>query len=236
MNAHSLISVLVPLSGLFVALTVTAACADDGKLADEKPAGESVPAAEKAPAAETAHAASDSGALSNPTLTTIFERKSVRHFKDGQVTREQLEVIVRAGMVAPTAMDKHPRHFVVITDRKTLDALAQELPAAKMAAQAQAAIVVVGDLEAQAGGKEREFWITDCSASTQNILLAVESMGLGAVWTAVYPDPKRIDPVKRVLNLPEGMQPLNFIPIGIPTGEDKPKNKWDSSRLHWEKW
>lgn len=172
----------------------------------------------------------------NATLATIYQRKSVRHFTQQTVNQEQLKELAKAGMAAPTAMNKQPWAFVVIDNRDTLNKMAQALPYAKMLAQAPAAIVVCGDMDKAIDGEGQAFWIQDCSAASQNILLAVESMGLGAVWTGVYPDKNRVVGVQQVLGIPANKIPLNVIVIGYPTGEDQPKDKWKEENLHWNKW
>ncbi len=172
----------------------------------------------------------------NNTLRMILQRKSVRSFTPQPVSRDTLNTILRAGMAAPSARDRRPWRFVVVTERAVLEALGKGLPFAKMTAQAAAAIVVVGDLEGQNGGRGSDYWIQDCSAVTQNILLAVESLGLGAVWTAVYPNADRIEIVRRVLGIPEGFMPLNVIPLGHPAESPKPKDKWTPDNIRWEKW
>lgn len=169
----------------------------------------------------------------NPTLATIHNRKSVRHFTSQQVNQQQLTELVRAGMAAPTAVNKQPWAFVAINERSKLDELSEVLPYAKMLKQATGAIVVCGDMTRTLEGIAQEYWIQDCSAATQNILLAAESMGLGAVWTGVHPISDRDELVKEVLNLPEHFTVLNVIPIGYPTGEDQPKDKWDEGKMHW---
>ena len=155
-------------------------------------------------------------AVMNDTLKTIFARKSVRAYRSEAVSDEKLQVLVRAGMAAPTAVDKRPWEFVVVTDRAVLKQLADALPYAKMADRAAAAIVVGGDVRKQWGGMESDYWIMDCSAATQNILLAAESMGLGAVWTAVYPEDSRVRAVRQILGIPHYVVPLNLIPEGVP--------------------
>ncbi|GAK55849.1 nitroreductase [Candidatus Vecturithrix granuli] len=170
-------------------------------------------------------------------LSMIFERKSVRHFQPNKsVSKEDLTTLVKAGMAAPSAVNKRPWAFVVITRRETLDTLGEHLPYAKMLKQAPAAIVVCGDLHNALPDDWQEFWIQDCSAATQNILLAAEALHLGAVWTAAYPAEDRIDTVRQALALPEHIIPLNVIPIGYPAGNDKPKDKWNPDNVHWERW
>ena len=169
-------------------------------------------------------------------LSMIFERKSVRHFQNKAVSKEDLTTLVKAGMAAPSAVNKQPWAFVVITRRATLERLGEQLPYAKMLKQAAAAIVVCGDLHHALPGDAQELWIQDCAAATQNILLAAEALHLGAVWTAAYPADDRIDTVRQALALPEHIVPLNVIPIGYPTGDDKPKDKWNPDNVHWEAW
>ena len=139
-------------------------------------------------------------------------------------------------MAAPSAVNKQPWAFVVITQRETLDTLGERLPYAKMLQQAAAAIVVCGDLHNALPDAWQAFWIQDCSAATQNILLAAEALQLGAVWTAVYPDDERIATVREALALPQHIVPLNVIPIGHPSGSERPKDKWNPRNVHWEAW
>lgn len=176
------------------------------------------------------------GSNKDSVLEVIHQRKSVRNFTNKKVSKEDLEALVRAGMAAPTAVNKQPWAFIAISKRLVLDSLEIGLPYAKMLKTASVAIVVCGDLTKTLDGMGQEFWIQDCSAASQNVLLAAESMGLGAVWTAVYPDKGRIEFVRNALNLPMHIIPLNVIPIGYPTGADKPKDKWKSENLHWQKW
>lgn len=161
-------------------------------------------------------------------LQAIFNRKSVRHYKDNKVEKDKLETVVRAAMAAPSAMNRQPWHFIIIDDPEKAKSLCNALPYAKY--NSPAAIVVCGNMNLDTNGT---FWIQDCSAATQNLLLAAEALGLGAVWTAVAPDEGRTNIVREQLNLPEHLMPLNVICIGYPTGEDKPKDKWDPSKINW---
>ena len=171
----------------------------------------------------------------NDVVKLIMSRKSVRSFLNLPLTKSQLELIIKAGMAAPSANNKQPWSFIVITERELLNLLADKLPYAKMLHEATAAIVVCGIPE-KSGDSPEGYWVQDCSAATQNILLAIESMGLGAVWTGVYPRTDRIDTVRDVLNIPENIFPLNVIPVGYPKGEHKPKDKFKPENVHWQKW
>jgi nitroreductase len=172
----------------------------------------------------------------NETLKTIFERTSVRKFSDKAVEKEKIEIILKAAMAAPSACDARPWDFVAVTDEHVLHQLGQELPYAKMLLHGKLAIVVCGNLFKALKGFEQQFWIDDCSAASQNILLAAKSLGLGAVWTAVYPDDKRVETVRKILGLPQNAVPLNVIPIGFPDKEPTAKDKFASENVHYNKW
>lgn len=168
-------------------------------------------------------------------LDNIFTRKSVRHFTGAPVPAEQLELLMRAGMAAPSARNMQPWAFIAINDKGIMTGLSGGLPYAKMLAQAGGAIAVCGDMN-KVDPNKKEYWVQDCSAATQNILLAAEATGLGAVWTALYPYPERYSLVQQALHLPETIIPLCIIPVGIPTGEDLPKDKFIPGNIHWNRW
>ncbi|MDP4261315.1 MAG: nitroreductase family protein [Bacteroidota bacterium] len=169
------------------------------------------------------------------TLTVIHERKSVRHFTGEPVSKKDIQYLLRAAMAAPSAVHMLPWIFIVVTDKKMLELLSQKLPFAKMLVSAGMAIVVCVDPRQAAMGKE-EFAILDGACASENILLAAEALELGAVWTAVYPSKELMDEVRQLLNIPPAIIPLNIIPVGHPTGEDKPRRKFKDNAIHWEKW
>ncbi len=167
--------------------------------------------------------------MENEALNTIYSRRSVRSFTGEAVSHETLIKILRAAMAAPSAMNMQPWAFIVVTDRKALDDLCDQLPYAKMLDKAGAAIAVCGN-------PGKDYWVMDCSAASENILLAVHSLGLGAVWTAVHADKQRIAAVRKILNIPENIVPLNVIPIGVPKDKGKVTDKFKEENIHWEKW
>lgn len=170
-------------------------------------------------------------------MHNILQRKSVRSYSDRSVSREALDTLVRAAMAAPTGRDMRPWKFIVIDDKEAMKQLAAKLPYAKMLAEAQAAIAVCGDLSIKDDkGNPSTNWTFDCSAATENLLLQAEAMGLGAVWTAVYPYDDRLPAVKEALGLPEDIVPLNLIPIGYPQGNPQPKDKYDPANVHYNAW
>lgn len=168
-------------------------------------------------------------------LENIMTRTSVRQFTNRPIAADTLENILKAGMAAPTAVNKQPWAMVVVTDRDVLDSLMAEHPYSNLKT-ATAAIIVCGDMELALEGVAQEYWVQDCSAVTENILLAAHAYGLGAVWCGVYPNPERIPGAKRVLNLPDHIMPLNIISMGYPVGPQEPKDKWMPEKVHYQNW
>lgn len=171
-------------------------------------------------------------------LENIASRKSVRSYTSETVPEEMVEKLLRAAMAAPSAMNRQPWEFVVIRDRSTLDTLAAQLKFAKMLYEAPLAIVVCSDTEYTRTDGIRaynKFWQQDAAAAAQNILLAAESLGLGAVWTAASDD-VRSAVVREVLGIEGTVMPVCVIPIGFPAGDEKPMNKWKPEKIHYEKW
>lgn len=168
---------------------------------------------------------------------TIASRTSIRKFDPTKpVSDADVEKILRAGMCAPSAMDRRPWEFIVVRDKAKLAALGSRLPYSRCGNGAQAAIVVCGNLDNGLPGRGKEYWIHDCSAATMNILLAAKGLGLGAVWTGVYPGEDRVAVVREVLSIPEGYAPLNVIPLGYPAENPVPKDKWNAGKIHRDAW
>jgi len=173
--------------------------------------------------------------LEKNTFTVIHSRKSVKSFTGATVSTENLEKIIRAGMAAPTAVNKQPWSFVVVTDKKKIDLLAAGLPTARGIDTAGAVIIVCTE-PGKAYLQSKDYAIIDASLASENILLATESMGLGGHWTGSYPDEGKMKHVRTVLGIPTNVIPLNVILVGVPTGEDKPKEKYQKDKIHWGKW
>jgi nitroreductase len=138
-----------------------------------------------------------------------------------------------AAMCAPSAGNQQPWHFIVVTQREQLDALAEVLPYGKMLRQAPLAVVICGDPKLQI---HEGFWVQDCSAATQNILLAAHAKGLGAVWVGVYPKEERIAGIRRLMGVPEHVVPLCVVSIGYPVSRVEPANRYQEARIHLNRW
>lgn len=167
----------------------------------------------------------------NQTLKTILNRKSVRQYTQQEISEEEINNLLRAGMAAPSSRDRRPWHLIVISDKSILENMGAQLKNATILKNANKAIVVCGDDQLS-----DNCWFLDCAAVTQNILLAAESMGIGAVWTAVYPYEDRAEIVNKQLQLPTHVHALSIIPLGYPNEQHAPKDKFDVTRIHYNQW
>ena len=169
--------------------------------------------------------------MAKKLIKTIFARRSIRKYTAEPVSKKDIRTILEAAMAAPSASNRKPWHFVVVTDRKMLDNLARVHPYGKMLLEAPLCIAVCGDKTISA-----RYWVQDCSAATENLLLAAAALGLGAVWLGVHPRESRVGPIRKVLNIPETVVPLNLISIGHPAEEKEPRTQYDEMRVHREHW
>lgn len=166
-------------------------------------------------------------------MKSIFRRRSIRKYTNEQVPEELVEKIIGAGMAAPSAGNEQPWHFVIITEEGILKAIPKFHPYSNMLHEANLAIVVCADLSLQ---RYEGYWVQDCSAATQNMLLMVDELGLGSVWLGVYPTEDRVKGMKELLNLPENIIPFSILPIGYPAETKEPVDRFDKSRIHWNVW
>jgi len=166
-------------------------------------------------------------------MKEIFERRSVRNYLDKEVPKDMVETIIMAGMAAPSSDNEQPWHFIVVNDKERLHRIADFNPFAKMLKRCNVAIVVCGDLTL---AKSEGFWIQDCSAATQNMLLEAVHLGLGAVWVGVYPMAEVVEEVKKVFNLPEEIIPLSIVPLGFPVRTKESAHRYQPSRIRYNSW
>ena len=165
-------------------------------------------------------------------MNTIFTRRSIRRFEDKPIEKEKLERIVRAGMQAPSAHNRQPWEFLVITDKETKNAVSKMTPYSGMAAFAGAVIIVLmnkitGDFE------NNEFIQQDLGACTQNILLQIVEEGLGGCWIGTYPKAENVKNVKEYFKLPEHIEPFSIIALGYSPNENTFVDRYDESKVKY---
>lgn len=161
-------------------------------------------------------------------LDLILKRRSIRAYTDSPVSNEQVDALLRAAMAAPSANDVRPWAFVVVRDAERRKALAKIHQWSSMCADAPLVIAVLGDPE------ESLHWVEDCSAATENLLLAVAGLDLGAVWVAVYPHADREARVRQILGIPEQFRVLCLVPVGQPAETKSPRTRYEASKIYDE--
>jgi nitroreductase len=166
-------------------------------------------------------------------LEAIRTRRSVRQFQDRPVPEDMIEDLLRAAMSAPSARNGQPWQFVVITDREILGQAPAINPNAAMAATAPLAILICADTRLE---KSPGYWPLDCAAAAQNMLIAAHWLGLGAVWTGVWPRQERMDGFHGLLNLPEPVIAHSLIVVGYPTEQLPPEDRYQAERVHRNAW
>ncbi len=166
-------------------------------------------------------------------MNAIFQRRSIRKYTEQDVSEEIVKKLLSAAMSAPSAGNERPWHFIVVKDSTKLAQLAKVSPYAAMTKNAPLAIVVCSDLTQE---RFKDFWVQDCSASTQNILLEVTENHLGAVWLGIYPLQERVEYIQKLFSLPEHIIPFSVIPLGHPAQSPDAPDRYDASRVHNESW
>ncbi len=166
-------------------------------------------------------------------LENILTRRSIRRFEDRPIPPDTVRRLLDALYASPSAMDARPWHFVVADDRAALRRLERELPHCEMLREAPLGILVCGDpsLERAPG-----FWPQDCSAATQNLLLAAHALGLGAVWVGLYPMETRMEAVRRAFGVPPPVVPFALAAIGHPAERPPREDRFDAQKLHHNQW
>lgn len=168
-------------------------------------------------------------------MEAILKRRSIRRYTDQAIPEELFDELLEAAMCAPSAGNERPWHFIILTERSLLEGIIEIHVNAQMLKYAPAAIVVCADtaLNKYPG---IDYWVQDCAAATENILLAAHDKGLGACWLGVYPRTERVAGMKRLLGLPENIVPVAAIAVGYPAVTKSPGSRYDGSRVHRNGW
>ena len=166
-------------------------------------------------------------------MKEIFERRSIRKFTDEPISQVHLEKLLRAAMRAPSAGNQQPWEFIVVKNKETMKAVQQFHPYARPLDTADCAVVVCGDTRRQ---RFQGYWVQDCSAAIQNLLLEAKFLGLGGVWMGVYPMDERVSACSKLFRLPEEVIPLGIVALGHPAEDPEPMDTYLPERVHPEHW
>jgi nitroreductase len=168
----------------------------------------------------------------NDFLDVIYRRRSIRKFTEAPIDEDLITDLLKAGMAGPSAMNSQPWEFIAITDPEVLKKFRSSLMFAKQ--NYTAMICVCGSPRVQKNKAGSRFWVQDCSAATENILLAATALGLGSVWIGVYPVTIYTRQVRSILNIPEDVTPLGLIGLGYPAETKESRTQYEESRVHWQ--
>lgn len=166
-------------------------------------------------------------------MQAILGRRSIRRYQSAPVPEHLLESVIRAAMFAPSAGNEQPWHFIVITERNLLDAIPAFHPHALMVKEAPAAVLVCGDATLE---KHHGYWVQDCAAATQNLLLAAHAGGLGSVWVGVYPRDERVAGFRSLLGIPDHVIPFSLVPLGMPAEKKEQPDRFLGGRIRRNRW
>jgi nitroreductase len=167
------------------------------------------------------------------TIEAIHTRRSIREYLDKPVPGELVNQLLAAAMAAPSARNQQPWEFVVITEKSILGKCPSINPFTQMAVTAPLAILVCGNLKVETSPG---YWVIDCAAATQNLLLAAHALGLGGVWTGTYPNEDRMDGYTELLGLPEHVIPHSLVVIGYPAEQPPQRDRFKPERVHYNRW
>lgn len=161
----------------------------------------------------------------------LLKRRSVRKFTNEPVSKEFIEELLHAAMSGPSACNMKPWEFYVVTRTEKLEELQTASKFTKM--KSPLAIIVCGNLSKALPMHFSEYWIQDCSAATENLLLRATDLGLGAVWCGIHPQKKAVEKVRSILDIPAKQTPLNIIFIGHPSEEPAARDQYDVKKVHF---
>ncbi len=166
-------------------------------------------------------------------MKAILTRRSIRKYTKKEIDKKTINELLEAAMSAPTAVNQKPWSFIVIDDKKILKEILDFHPNAKFLTHADKAILVCGDLSIE---KLEGYWILDCTAATQNLLLAARAKELGGCWLGIYPREERMENIRKLLGIPTNVVPLALISLGYPAEKSFKKDRFDESKIHFNKW
>ena len=166
-------------------------------------------------------------------MEAIFTRRSIRKYTEEPIPASIIHELIEAAVSAPSAGNEQPWQFILLTKRDILHEIPRFHPHASFVKDAQQAILICGDLSRETF---EGYWMIDCSAATQNLLLAAHAKGLGACWVGIYPRQERIKKLKELLRVPDHIIPFSLVALGFPAEEKQREERYDEERVHVDTW
>lgn len=166
-------------------------------------------------------------------IQAILGRRSIRQFTGEKIPDNDVKVFLEAAMAAPSACNQQPWHYIIIKEKDSFRKIMEAQSYTKMLEKASIAVIVCADPTLQTCPG---YWVQDCSAATENLLLAVHALGYGATWCGLYPNDDVVWKIRNIFDIPKEVYPLGVIAIGIPDEKKPPANRYKQERVHSEKW
>lgn len=166
-------------------------------------------------------------------IEAILSRRSMRKYTDQPIEDAALEILLKAAMAAPSAGNQQPWHYIIVKNRDSLEQVTMIHPHAQMLTKAALGIVICADTQLE---KFKDYYPLDCSAATQNMLLAAHALGIGACWLGIYPNTERMQGIRQLFSLPDHVVPVSMISMGYPSHPKNPGNRFNTERIHHEQW
>ena len=163
----------------------------------------------------------------------ILKRRSIRKYQSKTIEKDKIKNLLKAAMYAPSAVNKQPWHFIVIDDKALMNKVIEVHPNSKMLREASHAVLICGDEQKQ---HDDGYWIADCGAATQNLLLAAEAEGLGACWIGIYPREKRMEALSAFFGLPSHVKPFALVSLGYPNETKEMPDRFDLNKVCYNQW
>lgn len=163
----------------------------------------------------------------------LLNRRSIRRYTSEKINPETITKLIKAAMYAPSAVNKRPWHFIVVEDKEKFNAVMKIHSSAMMLKEASHAILVCGDEKLQ---HDDGFWIADCGAATQNLLLSAHNSGIGSCWIGIYPRERRMKAIASLFNLPDHVKPFALISLGYPAEEKRFPERFEEGKIFYGEW
>jgi len=166
-------------------------------------------------------------------LKNIFNRRSIRKYENRPLSQEHLRTLLEAAQFAPSAVNKQPWHFIVVDRRELMDKIMEIHPHAGMLKTASHAVIICGDEQLQ---HDNGYWIADCGAATQNLLLAAHAIGAGSCWVGLYPREQRMKDIAGLLGLPDHVKPFALVSLGYPAENKEQPERFRKDKVFLNGW
>ena len=160
----------------------------------------------------------------------VLKRRSIREFNDQPITDELIRELLESAMAAPSACNKQPWEFYVVKSKSLQEQLHHVSRYSNM--NSSLIIIIAGNDRRSLAHRVNDFWIQDCSAAIENMLLSATSLGIASCWCGLFPLTTPVKKVKAILGLEDHIIPMALIHLGYSDAVAAPRTQYDEKRIH----